>query len=418
MNSVYLCIDLKTFYASVECVQRGLDPFAAPLVVADPSRGKGAICLAVSPKMKALGVRNRCRIFEIPASITYITALPRMELYMRTAADIYGIYLRYVAPGDIHVYSIDEAFLDITPYLKLYGLSARELARRIMADVRQTTGITATAGIGTNLYLAKVALDLIAKHEPEGIGELDEASYRQRLWHHQPLSDFWQVGRGTTARLARYGIFDMQAVARCPKQLLIDEFGIGGAYLHDHANGIEPVRIADIKAYRPSARSISSNQILFHDYDFAHARLVMSEMVELSIQRLVDQHLVSDEISLSIGYSRDILPRVHRSARLGIRTDAYPLLLREFRRLFDAYVDRNAPIRSIGIGFQRVKDEAWESLNLFTDAEAVKEERQLMQAISAIRGKYGKNAVLRGMNLLDQATTRKRNTLIGGHNAR
>ena len=404
MNSVYLCIDLKTFYASVECVQRGLDPFAAPLVVADPSRGKGAICLAVSPKMKALGVRNRCRIFEIPASITYITALPRMELYMRTAADIYGIYLRYV--------------LDITPYLKLYGLSARELARRIMADVRQTTGITATAGVGTNLYLAKVALDLIAKHEPEGIGELDEASYRQRLWHHQPLSDFWQVGRGTTARLARYGIFDMQAVARCPKQLLIDEFGIGGEYLHDHANGIEPVRIADIKAYRPSARSISSNQILFHDYDFAHARLVMSEMVELSIQRLVDQHLVSDEISLSIGYSRDILPRVHRSARLGIRTDAYPLLLREFRRLFDAYVDRNAPIRSIGIGFQRVKDEAWESLDLFTDAEAVKEERQLMQAISAIRGKYGKNAVLRGMNLLDQATTRKRNTLIGGHNAR
>ena len=418
MNSVYLCIDLKTFYASVECVQRGLDPFAAPLVVADPSRGKGAICLAVSPKMKALGVRNRCRIFEIPASITYITALPRMELYMRTAADIYGIYLRYVAPGGIHVYSIAEAFLDITPYLKLYGLSARELARRIMADVRQTTGITATAGVGTNLYLAKVALDLIAKHEPEGIGELDEASYRQRLWHHQPLSDFWQVGRGTTARLARYGIFDMQAVARCPKQLLIDEFGIGGAYLHDHANGIEPVRIADIKAYRPSARSISSNQILFHDYDFAHARLVMSEMVELSIQRLVDQHLVSDEISLSIGYSRDILPRVHRSARLGIRTDAYPLLLREFRRLFDAYVDRNAPIRSIGIGFQRVKDEAWESLDLFTDAEAVKEERQLMQAISAIRGKYGKNAVLRGMNLLDQATTRKRNTLIGGHNAR
>ena len=172
MNSVYLCIDLKTFYASVECVQRGLDPFAAPLVVADPSRGKGAICLAVSPKMKALGVRNRCRIFEIPASIPYITALPRMELYMRTAADIYGIYLRYVAPGDIHVYSIDEAFLDITPYLRLYGLSARELARRIMADVWQTTGITATAGIGTNLYLAKVALDLIAKHEPEGIGEL------------------------------------------------------------------------------------------------------------------------------------------------------------------------------------------------------------------------------------------------------
>lgn len=190
MNSVYLCIDLKTFYASVECVQRGLDPFAAPLVVADPSRGKGAICLAVSPKMKALGVRNRCRIFEIPASIAYITALPRMELYMRTAADIYGIYLRYVAPGDIHVYSIDEAFLDITPYLRLYGLSARELARRIMADVWQTTGITATAGIGTNLYLAKVALDLIAKHEPEGIGELDEASYRQQLWHHQPLSDF------------------------------------------------------------------------------------------------------------------------------------------------------------------------------------------------------------------------------------
>lgn len=418
MNRVYLCIDLKSFYASVECVQRGLDPFQTPLVVADPSRGRGALCLAVSPKMKELGVRNRCRLFEIPPDITYIAALPRMELYMRTAAEIYGVYLRYVAPADIHVYSIDEAFLDVTPYLKLYGLSARALARRIMADVRQTCGIPAAAGIGTNLFLAKAALDIIAKQEAEGIGELDEHSYRQRLWHHQPLTDFWQVGRGMASRLARYGIYDMQAVAQCPRKLLIDEFGVSGEYLHDHANGIEPVRIADIKAYRPASRSISTHQVLPHDYDFAHARLVMAEMVELSIQRLIDHHLVSDAISLQVGYSWDVRPVVRRSERLSSRTDSYRMFLREFRRLFDAYVDRSTPIRSIGIGFQRLRDGSWESLDLFADAEEIQEERRLMQTISAIRGKYGKNAILRGMNLLDQATTRRRNTQIGGHNAR
>lgn len=418
MNRAYLCIDLKSFYASVECVQRGLDPFQTPLVVADPSRGRGALCLAVSPKMKELGVRNRCRLFEIPPDITYIAALPRMELYMRTAAEIYGVYLRYVAPADIHVYSIDEAFLDVTPYLKLYGLSARALARRIMADVRQTCGIPAAAGIGTNLFLAKAALDIIAKQEAEGIGELDEHSYRQRLWHHQPLTDFWQVGRGMASRLARYGIYDMQAVAQCPRKLLIDEFGVSGEYLHDHANGIEPVRIADIKAYRPASRSISTHQVLPHDYDFAHARLVMAEMVELSIQRLIDHHLVSDTISLQVGYSWDVRPVVRRSERLSSRTDSYRMFLREFRRLFDAYVDRSTPIRSIGIGFQRLRDGSWESLDLFADAEEIQEERRLMQTISAIRGKYGKNAILRGMNLLDQATTRRRNTQIGGHNAR
>ena len=338
---------------------------------------------------------------------------------MRTAADIYGIYLRYVAPGDIHVYSIDEAFLDITPYLRLYGLSARELARRIMADVWQTTGITATAGIGTNLYLAKVALDLIAKHEPEGIGELDEASYRQQLWHHQPPERLLASGHAAP----RPGLPVMAS--------LICRRWLAAPSSCSSMNSVSAENICMImpmasnrcvsRTSRPIVRLCARShptRSCFMIMIFAHARLVMSEMVELSIQRLVDQHLVSDEISLSIGYSRDILPRVHRSARLGIRTDAYPLLLREFRRLFDAYVDRNAPIRSIGIGFQRVKDEAWESLDLFTDAEAVKEERQLMQAISAIRGKYGKNAVLRGMNLLDQATTRKRNTLIGGHNAR
>ena len=255
MERIYLCIDLKTFYASVECVERGLDPFQTNLVVADPSRGKGAICLAISPKLKQQGVRNRCRIFEIPDTIEYITALPRMKLYMQYAADIYGIYLKYISKDDIHVYSIDEAFLDVTEYLKLYEMDAKRLARKLTDDVFDTTGITATVGIGTNLYLAKIALDITAKHTPDHMGYLDEETYKRTLWHHRPLTDFWQVGRGISKRLEKYGFVDMYDVAHAPEKVLYNEFGVNAEYLIDHAHGIEPTTIADIKKYIPKTNS-------------------------------------------------------------------------------------------------------------------------------------------------------------------
>ena len=266
MNRTYLCIDLKSFYASVECVERGLDPFKYNLVVADPSRGNGAICLAVSPALKNKGVKNRCRIFEIPKNIHYITALPRMKLYIKYSADIYEIYLKYVSKDDIHIYSVDECFLDITKYLNMYHMTSFELARMIIKDVYNTTGITATAGIGTNLYLTKVALDITAKHVKDNIGYLDEDKYKEELWHHTPLTDFWQIGRGINKRLSKLGINDMYDIAMSDEFVLYKEFGINAKYLIDHSKGIEPCTIKDIKSYKPKSNSISNTQILFEDY--------------------------------------------------------------------------------------------------------------------------------------------------------
>lgn len=417
MNHIYLCIDLKTFYASVECVERHLDPFETNLVVADPSRGNGALCLAISPKMKAQGIKNRCRIFEIPKDISYITAVPRMKLYMEYAARIYGIYLKYVSKDDIHVYSIDEAFMDITPYLKLYHKKPREIAQMILDDIYATTGITATVGIGTNLYLAKVALDIISKHVPDHVGCLTEQMYQKYLWHHQPLTDFWQIGRGIANRLAKYGIVDMYGVAHCPEQILYQEFGINAAYLIDHSEGIEPTTIADIKRYRSRANSISNSQILFEDYAYEDALLVLKEMVELNVLRLVEHHLVTDHLSLYVGYSKDIVRSTGGSIKIGVRTNSYKILLEEFMQLFKRTTNPGAPIRKIAIGFGDVLDEYYETYNLFTDYEELDKERRIQEAIITIKDKYGKNAILKGMNLLEHATTVKRNTLVGGHNA-
>ena len=277
----YFCIDLKTFYASVECVERGLDPFQTNLVVADPSRGRGAICLAISPRMKMLGVKNRCRIYEIPPNIKYIIAVPRMKKYIEYSANVYGIYLKYFSKDDIHVYSVDEAFMDVTNYLTMYKKTPVELAKMVIKDIFNTFGITATAGIGTNLYLTKIALDISAKHSVENIGYLDEALYKKTLWNHRPLSDFWQIGRGIERRLNKMGIYDMQGVAACDERKLYKEFGINAKYLIDHAWGKESCTIQDIKAYKPKSNSISNNQILFEDYPFEKARLVLKEMVEL-----------------------------------------------------------------------------------------------------------------------------------------
>ncbi|MCD7949027.1 MAG: DNA repair protein [Erysipelotrichaceae bacterium] len=416
-DKVYLCIDLKSFYASVECVERGLDPFKINLVVADPSRGGEAITLAASPAIKKLGVSSRGRIYQIPKDIEYIIATPRMTLYMQYAAKIYSIFLKYISCDDIHVYSIDESFLDITSYLSLYQMTPKQLARAILDDIMIETGITATVGIGSNLFLTKVALDIEAKHTADNMAYLDEDIYKQTLWHHQPLTDFWMVGPGTMRRLNAIGILDMYGVAHANEKLLYKIFGVNAQYLIDHAWGKEPVTIADIKAYQPLSNSISNCQVLFEDYNYQDAYLVMKEMVDLNVLTLVERHLVTDHISLYIGYSKNIIKPSRGSKKITITTNSKKLLIEEFKYLFKRIVNPDYPIRQIGISFGNVKDELYEQFNLFTDIEDIEKEKRVQQAIINIKHKYGKNAVLKGMNFYDKATTKKRNTLIGGHNA-
>lgn len=417
MKSIYLCIDLKTFFASVECVERGLDPFTTNLVVADPARGKGAICLAVSPKLKTQGVRNRCRIYEIDQNIDLIIALPRMKLYMQYSANIYAIYLKYVAKEDIHVYSIDEVFMDVSSYLKLYHMNAKQFAAKILNDVYATTGITATVGIGTNLYLAKVALDITAKHTEDHMAFLNERLYQETLWHHQPLTDFWMIGRGICRRLAKYHLLDMYDIAHCDESILYQELGVNAEYLIDHAKGIEPTTIADIKRYQPKSHSLSSSQILFEDYLYEDALLVLQEMVDLHCLELAQLHLVSNHISIHIGYSSHQLKSTHAAKTLSITTNSYHLLVKEFITLFEQNVNHNMPIRHIDISFGNVIDEIYESYDLFTDIDEIESEKGLQSTLLQIKHKYGKNAVMKGFNLFDKATTPKRNLLLGGHNA-
>ena len=300
-DKTYLCIDLKTFYASVECVERGLDPFTTKLAVADPDRESTTICLAISPRMKELGVHNRCRLFEIPKDISYIMAKPRMKKYIEYSANIYAIYLKYISKEDIYVYSIDECFMDVTSYLNMYQISAFDLAKRIIDDVYKTYGITATAGIGTNLYLCKIALDINAKHAPDFIGVLDEESYREKLWDHKPLSDFWRIGRGIESRLSRFGIFTMRQIAHAPEDLLYKEFGIDAELLIDHAWGRESVTMRDIQAYKPKNNSICSGQVLFKDYPFDEALVVVKEMGDDIALQLSRKKKKAAGITLGVG---------------------------------------------------------------------------------------------------------------------
>ncbi len=416
LKRVYLCIDLKTFFASVECVERNLDPFKVNLAVADKERGKGALCLAISPKLKALGIKNRCRLFEIPSYLDLIIAKPRMKLYMQYAANIYEIYLKYVCDDDIHVYSIDEVFLDISTYFKLYRKTPLQMARMIIDDIFETTGITATAGIGSNLYLSKVALDISAKHNPSNIGILNEPLYKQTLWHHQPITDFWHVGRGIAKRLAKYQIFDMAGVAFCDEKILYQEFGVNAKYLIDHAWGKEPTTIAQIKKYQPENNSISHSQVLFEDYSYEDALLAMKEMVELKVLDLVEQHLVTRHIALYVGYSNKKIKATGGSLKIGVCTNSYRILLSEFITLYKRTTHLNCPIRRLGISFGGVIDEKYEAYDLFTDYQEIEKERKLQEALINIKGRYGKNAVFKGMDLLEKATTLKRNKLIGGHN--
>lgn len=413
----YLCIDLKTFFASVECVERKLDPFAVNLVVADPSRGKSALCLAVSPKMKEQGVHNRCRIFEIPDNISYITAMPRMNLYMQYSADIYGIYLKYISREDIHVYSIDEAFLDVSEYLQMYSVSAKELARMILQDIYTTTGITATVGIGTNLYLAKIALDITAKHAKDNMGILDEQLYRETLWHHKPVSDFWQVGRGISKRLEKYSVADMYDIAHMDERILYREFGVNAEYLINHAWGREPTTIKEIKAYKSKSNSLSNSQILFEDYNYEEALLVLKEMVELNVQNLVESHRVTDHIGLYIGYSARNVKATGGSRKLSNVTNSYAYLRNAFIELYRETVNRQELVHMLSISFGNVVDEMYETYDLFTDFNALEKEKKLQLTLLNIKHKFGKNAVIKGMNLLNKATAISRNKLVGGHNA-
>ena len=301
----YVCIDLKSFYASVECVDRGLDPLAANLVVADPERTEKTICLAITPSMKALGLSSRCRVFEIPAGVDYVMAKPRMQRYMEVSADIYSIYLRYVSPEDVHAYSIDECFIDATPYLALYRMSARQFAVMLMDAVLAETGVCATAGVGSNLFLAKVALDITAKHAEDRIGYLDQAEFERSIQTHRPITDIWNIGPGIAKRLAKYAVYDLRGVCEMSESTLYREFGVNAEYLIDHAHGVEPCTIADIHAYEPGGHSLGNGQVLPCDYSYDEAKDVLKEMVDQLVLDLVDKRLVAASISLYVGYAKD-----------------------------------------------------------------------------------------------------------------
>ena len=487
----FIAIDLKSFYASVECILRGKDPMTTNLVVADESRTEKTICLAVSPSLKSFGIPGRPRLFEVvqrvkevnairklsapgkeftgksvdlptlqrhpELEVDYLVAPPQMALYMETSTAIYQVYLKYIAPEDIHVYSIDEVFIDATNYLKLYGLTARELAMKMILDVLERTGITATAGIGTNLYLCKVAMDIVAKHLPADkngvrIAELDELGYRELLWDHRPITDFWRVGRGYARKLERHGIFTMGDVARCSlrnEDLLYKLFGINAELLIDHAWGWESCTMADIKAYRPETNSISSGQVLQHPYDFEKAKLVTREMTDALVLDLVDKGLLTDQIVLTVGYDienltdstraevyhgevttdgygRKIPKHGHGSVNLGRPTASTSRIVEAMMALFDRVANPNLLVRRLNVTACRVIPESQMppeegQMSLFgegqEDTEALEREKRRQRAILTIQKKYGKNALLKGMNLEEGATARDRNGQIGGHKA-
>ncbi len=416
MNKYYLCIDLKSFYASVESVERGLDPFKTNLVVADPSRGKGAICLAITPALKDLGIKNRCRLFQIPDDVEYITAMPRMKLYMEYSANIYSVYLRYISKEDIHIYSIDECFFDITTYLELYNKSPKELAQMIIDAVYEETGICATAGIGTNMFLAKVALDVTAKHVSDHIGYLDQEEFERTIWHHKPLTDIWNFGRGIEKRLQKYGVYTLYDIAHFDEKILYKEFGVNAEFIIDHAKGIEPCTISDIKNFKAKTNSLSNSQILFNDYNYDDAMLAVKEMVDLMVLELVDKNLVTDSISLTVGYSKEARKSTGGIMKIGEYTDSRKKLMEYFIDYYKKTTDKKYPIRKITIGMNHLINMDYMAFDLFTDITETEKERNKQRAIIDIRKKFGKNAVLSGMNLYEKATTKKRNKLIGGHN--
>ena len=504
-EKTYIAIDLKSFYASVECVDRGLDPLKTNLLVADESRTEKTICLAVSPSLKSYGLGGRCRLFEAvqkvkeanalrrqeapghtftgkssdyqellinnSLEIDFIIATPRMRMYMDISRKIYEIYLKYISPEDIHVYSVDEVFMDVTDYLKLYGLSPRELAIKMIRDVLSQTGITATAGIGTNMYLAKIAMDIVAKHMPadrDGVrlAELDETSYREKLWNHLPLTDFWRVGRGTVKRLEKLGLKTMEDIARCSigdpgdyynEELLYKAFGKNAELLIDHAWGWEPVGMADIKGYVPETHSISQGQVLSGPYPFDKGRLIIREMTDLLVLDLVEKHMVTNQMVITVGYDienladpekaskysvetekdhygRTVPKSAHGSINLEEYTSSTSMIMAAVTELYERIVDPGLTVRRMYVIANNVIPEdkvpvkEYEQMDLFTDYEAkekaeqekkrnLEKERNIQKAVLEIKNRYGKCAMLRGMNLEEGATTIERHGQVGGHKA-
>lgn len=414
-EKIYLCIDLKSFFASVESVARGLDPFKTNLVVADPSRGNGAICLAITPAMKALGIRNRCRVFEIPKNVEYITAVPRMKTYMKVSADIYSVYLRYVSPDDIHVYSIDECFIDATDYLQMYQKTPREFALMLMNEVFRETGISASAGIGTNLFLCKIALDITAKKVPDRIGFLDENEFKRTIWHHRPITDIWNIGRGIAARLEKLGVYDLYSVTKLPRECLYKEFGVNAEYLIDHAYGRESCTIEDIHNYHSKTTSLSNSQILFEDYKAEDALTVLKEMVDALTLKIVENRVVAESVSLSIGYSKDAARSTGGTRKLEQSTNSYKKIIAVFEELFNSTTKMSLPIRKIGISFNNLKDESFASFSLFDNVKAEEKEKRLQETRVMLKNKFGKNALLKGISYTEKGTARERNKLVGGH---
>lgn len=414
-GKTYMCIDMKSFYASVECVERGINPMEGCLVVADESRGEGTICLAVSPKLKALGVKNRCRLFEIPKHLKYVIAPPRMQKYIDYAAEIYAIYLKFLSKDDIYVYSIDESFIDATEYLQLYGKTPRGFAKMLIEEIATEIGVPATAGIGSNLYLAKIALDITAKKSPDRIGELNEDSFRRTLWDHQPLTDFWGIARGTAKRLAKYGIYTMRGIAECPERVLYKEFGINAELMIDHAFGRESCTMRDIKNYSPKSRSVSSSQILFEDYSREKAAIVLEEMTRATTLDLIKRGLITRRISVGVGYSSSQSVPTGGSTKLPNATAVFDYILPFVMKIYQKTTVPGVPIRRLSIAFDELSDECAEGYDLFTDPEEMEKLKRLGRTTLEIQTKFGKNSLFTATDLQEGATQLERNKLIGGH---
>ena len=413
MNRIYFCVDLKSFYASVECVDRGLNSLKTNLVVADISRGNGALCLAVSPSLKKLGIRNRCRLYEIPKGIEIVIAKPRMKRYIEISSEIYAIYLRYIDKKDILVFSIDECFLDVSKYLKLYNMNKEQLAKRIIDDIYASTGIQATAGIGTNMFLAKVALDLKAKNSQNNLYFLDEELFKKEIWHYRPITDIFKIGKGISKRLEKLGIFDLYGITKIEEEILYKKFGVDAELLIDHAYGREPCTIQDVHNYVIKENSLSSGQVLFEDYSYIDGLLVVKEMVELLVLDLNKKKLVTKRIYLKIDYSN------RESANKSLTLDGYTSSLSKiteyFVKMYKQICDKKLYIRKIRISFSSLRDNSYQEYDIFNIHKELKEEK-LANVINKIKYRYGNNAIIRGMNLVQNATTIKRNKLIGGHN--
>ena len=412
---VYFCIDLKTFYASVECVERNLDPFKTDLIVADISRGKGTVCLAITPKMKNRGIKNRCRYYEIPSNVHPIIAKPRMKKYIEYSARVYAIYLKYVSKDDIHPYSIDEMFLDVTSYLKLYRKTPVALAKTILKDIYDTLGITATAGIGTNLFLAKVALDIKSKHSKSNIGILTEKMFKEELWHHKPITDFWRISFGIEKRLKKLKINDMYDIVHTNPKILYKEFGINAEYLIDHANGKESCTIKDIKEYKKKNHSISNSQILFRDYNFKESRIVLSEMINNLVLILNKNNYVTNHIGFKIGYTHNEIKPTKISLKIE-QTSSYSNILEILLNKYDLNVDKEIMIRKISIFFNAFKSK-YRQLDLFEEYKNVEQEEKINETVLKLNKKYGLNTILKGNSYFKSSNQKERNKLIGGHNA-